>query len=271
MAYNNQQVWSPSLYGYTLYNPTSKIDKTSISFSMWQTTIRISITPAIENSADELPKYDFKNSVSIFLTPIKAHLFAEILKGYLKDPDKYANHGIASPQAIISVDKPETFGHPDCGPVISIRKVNEEGTVELSYSYECCLDNFNSIVGFNAKNPRDFETDTELFKYADIDCIITQLEEFYKAMTNATAFTVMHNMYPWFDRIGTKIGVDVSGGQNRTRPTGGFFTNIGNGFGNNNNTQTSTPTVGSTSFNSNIIADEKKYDASQLKSLIADD
>ena len=270
MAYNTQQVWSPTVYGYALFNSTSKIDKTSISFSMWQTTLRITIVPAIENGADEAPKYDFKNSVSIFLTPIKAHLFADIIRGFMKDPDKYANHGIASPQAIISIDKPDTFGHPDCGPVISIRKVNDEGTIELSYSYECNLENFTSIVGFNTKNPRDFEMDTDMFKYADLDCIITQLDEYYKAMTNAQAFSVMHNLYPWFDRIGTKIGVDVTGGQNRGRVSTGFFSNMGTGF-NSTASPTVTPTVGSSAINSNLIADEKKYDASQLKSLIADD
>lgn len=270
MAYSQQQAWSPSVYGFTLYNQESKIDKTSISFSMWQSTIRISITPAIENSAGEAPKFDFRNSVAIFLTPIKAHLFAEILKGFLRDPDKYANHGIASPQAIISIDKPDTFGHPECGPVISIRKVNEEGTVELSYSYECNLENFNSIVGFNVKKPRDFERDTDMFKYADIEAIITQLEEFYKAMTNAVAFSTMHNMYPWFDRIGSKIGVDVSGGQSRGTRSAGFFNNVGQGF-TASSAITATPTVGSAVINSNLIADEKKYDASQLKSLISDD
>ena len=267
MAYN-QQMWSPTVYGYSLFNSTSKIDKTCMSFSMWQTTIRITITPAIENGTDEAPKYDFKNSVSIFLTPIKAHLFAKILKGFMEDPDKYANHGIASPQAIISIDKPDIFGHPECGPVITIRKVNEEGTVELSYSYECNLENYNSIVGFNAKNPRDFERDTDMFKYADIDAIITQLEEYYKAMTNTSTFSMMHNIYPWFDRIGSKLGVDISGGQNRTHSSG-FFSNVGQGFSSSTSIQ-ATPTVGS-SINSNLIADEKKYDASQLKSLISDD
>jgi hypothetical protein len=45
---------------------------------------------------------------------------------------------------------------------------------------------------------------------------------------------------------------------------------MGTGF-NSTASPTVTPTVGSSAINSNLIADEKKYDASQLKSLIADD
>jgi len=257
---SNQEAWRPSVYsGLSFFNPTSKIDKTSLSFSMWQTTLCIRIAPAIESGTNEAPKYDYKNSVAIFLTPIKAHLFAEIMKNFKNNPDQYNNHGINSPNAIITIDKPDTFGHPECGPVISIRKVNEEGNVELGYSYECSRENQTAIVGFNVESPKDFKKNTEIFKDIEFDAIITQLEAYYEAMTNATAFSVVHNLYPFLDKIAIKLGVDLSGSR---RSTGGFFNNTGNGF--------STQTIGNTSQPViNASSNGGDYDASRFKALIA--
>lgn len=262
MMNQQQRAWSPTVYsGFTLYNPTSKIDKTSINFSMWETTLKISIIPIIESeTTTDYPKYDFRNAVSIFLTPIKAHLFAEILKKFKENPDKYNNYGIASPQAIITVDKPDTFGHPECGPVISIRKVNESGNVELSYSYECNYENYSSIVGFNVNNPKEFRQNTEIFKDADIDAMVTQLEAYYQAMTNAIAFSVVKNVYPYLDKIASKLGVDLSSSNNNfnNKRNSGFFLNQANGMN-------PTTTVGDMTNQNN---NQRSYDAEQLQNLL---
>lgn len=259
--YGNQDPWSPSVYGFSLFNSNSKIDKTCITFTMWKTTLKVSIIPAIESGADEAPRYDFKNSVSIWLTPLKAHRFAEILKGFKEDPNQYDNFGVATPQSIITVDKSETFGQPKRGPVISIRKVNEEGQVEASYSYECNIDGITSIVGFKNSNPKDFKQDTKHFQSTEVDAVIAQLENYYNAMTNCTAFSVLHQMYPYLDRIAAKIGVDLSG-QSTRRSGGGFFTN--------NNAFDTGKSLGGTGSQRNVVAQSsnQQYDASALKKLV---
>ena len=262
--YGGSEVWSPTVSGIALFNSTSKIDKTSIAFSMWKTTIRISIIPAIESGGDEAPRYDYKNGVHIWLTPSKAKQFAQILAGFKDDPDTYDNFGVATNQAIITIDKPDTFGHPDRGPVISIRRVSEEGKVELSYSYECNIDGTSAIVGFNTDKPTEFKQDSSHFHNVEIDAIITQLEQYYLAMTNAHAFSVVNQIYPYLDRIAAKIGVDLTGGSTRTSGRGGFFgNNSGNAFGNG-------PSVGSS--NQSILANQstQSYDASALKKLVED-
>lgn len=262
MAYNTSEPWSPSVYGFSLYNPSSKIDKTSIGFSMWKTTMKISITPAIESAGDELPKYDFKNAVNIFLTPLKAYRFAQILKNFKINPDKYNTFGIPTPLSIITVEKAESFGHPDGGPVISIRRVDENGNVELAYSYECNKDALASIVGFNPSSPKSFTQDTELSQDSEIDCIITQLEQYYYAMTNAQSFAVLNQMFPYLDKIATKIGVDLSGYNKRS--TSGFFNNTQAQFN-------SGPSVGETNQSFLLNTSNQTYDASQFKSLINSD
>lgn len=258
--YGSQEPWSPTVGGLQLYNSTSKIDKTSINFSMWKTTIRISIVPAIETGTDEAPRYDYKNAVNIWLTPQKAKTFAMILKNFKENPDKYSNYGVATSQAIITVDKSDTFGHPNRGPVISIRRVSEEGNVELSYSYECNIEGMSAIVGFNVNNPKSFTQDTELFQNVELDCIINQLEKYFDAMTNATAFSVVNQVYPYLDKIAAKLSVDLSGNiARKTNNNSGFFG--GGTFG-------SGPSVGST--NQSVISTgvSQSYDASALKKLV---
>lgn len=260
MAYmTNVEPWSPTVWGFSLFNPTSKIDKTSISFSMWKTTIKIGITPAIETAGDETPRYDYKNAVNIFLTPLKAYRFAQILRNFKKNPDKYNTFGIPTPQAIITIEKPEMFNHPDGGPVISIRRVDDQGNVELSYSYECNKDALASIVGFNSSNPKSFTQDTELSQDTEIDCIITQLEQYYYAMTNCQSFAVLQQIFPYLDKIAAKIGVDLSGYNKRNS---GFFVN-NTGFN-------SGPAIGNS--NQSILSTNptQTYDASQFKNLVDD-
>lgn len=260
MAYTAEP-WSPSVYGFSLYNPTSKIDKTSIGFSMWKTTMKVSITPAIESTGDEMPKYDYKNSVSIFLTPLKAYRFAQILRNFKKDPDKYNTFGIPTPLSIITVEKADSFNHSDGGPVISIRRVDDNGNVELAYSYECNKDALSSIVGFNPSSPKNFKQDTELSKDSEIDCIITQLEEYYYAMTNAQSFAVLHQMFPYLDKIASKLGVDLSGTNKRN--ASGFFNNT-QGFA-------TGPTIGQANQSILMNQPSQTYDATQFKNLIDSD
>lgn len=260
MAFNQyDNIYSPTVYsGFTLYNPTSKIDKTSMSFSMWKSTLKISIVPVIETeSTNDTPKYDYKNSISIYLTPIKAHLFAEILSEFKKDPKKYTNYGISTPQSIITVDVPKTFGKDYPGTVISIRRVGENGNIEASYSYECSSDNFSAVVGFNAKNPKEFTQDTEIFKNEEIDAIIQQLNSYYEAMTNANAFATLNVLYPYLDKIAAKAGIDLSSTNKRPVNNTGFFNNQ-NGYA----TPNANMTIGQMNQN-------QMYNAPQLQNLVS--
>lgn len=257
MAFSqSDNVFSPTVYsGFNLYNPTSKIDKTCMSFSMWKSTLKVSIIPVIETeSVNDTPKYDYKNAISIYLTPIKAHLFAKILEQFKLNPTKYNNYGISTPQSIITVDIPQTFGKDYNGTVISIRRVGENGNVEASYSYECSSDNFSAVVGFNSKNPKEFTQDTEIFKNEEIDAIINQLNSYYEAMSNANAFATLNILYPYLDKIAAKMGVDLS--NNNRKSATGFFTN--NGFISPN----ANVTVGQ-------MGQQPMYNASQLQSMIS--
>ena len=49
-----------------------------------------------------------------------------------------------------------------------------------------------------------------MFKYLDLDMIITQLDSYYQAMSNSYAFSTIDNMYPYLDKIASKLGVDLN-------------------------------------------------------------
>ena len=208
---NNNQV-SPTLYGLSLFNKNSTVDKTMISFSMWKTTIKVAIFPLIESEDDQI-RYDRKNGVAIYLPPMKAAMFASILKDFKDNPTANHSRGVASGQNLITIEDPARsngFNKPGANPVIVIRKINpDNGTMESSYAYEIRTDNTMVINQYNEKTGA-FNKDLTTFKNMELDMIITQLEEYMKAMTNATAFAVTEALYPTLDKIGSKLGIDIN-------------------------------------------------------------
>lgn len=220
-----------TLYGYSFFNKESSIDKTMLRFSMWKTTLRISIYPIIETvgseeADDSTIKWDMKNGISIYLVPAKARIFADILKKFITDPKKYSDYGVFAGHGLITITNGETLGNKDAGACILIRKINETtGQIDASYAFETRTNLYSAIVGFNEKTC-EFNADTESYKMLDIQMIITQLEEYYKAMTNATAFSVIDNSFSHVDKIASKLGVDLlselNGGRKYNRS---FFQN----------------------------------------------
>lgn len=200
--------YSPSVYGYSFSNSESTIDKTNLSFGMWKTTLQIRIAPLVESGTEF--HIDRKNSVAIFLIPAKAKMFADILRKYKEDPEKMNNYGVASGKSLITVMSPKAFKKDSNGCIINIRNITPEGVVEASYSYET-KSTYNTVSGYDDKNG-SFSQDFKTYETLEIDLIITQLEEYVKAMTNTYAFANVMQMYPYADKIASKLGVDLTNG-----------------------------------------------------------
>lgn len=213
-SYGNQI--GPTVTGFQLYNKDSVVDKTMLSFSMWKTTIKIAIYPLIESEDDQV-RYDRKNGLAIYLTPMKAFMFANIIRDFKKNPHNTNTRGIFSGTNLITIEDPTNpngFNKPDAGPIIVLRKVNSDnGTMEASYAYEIRFDNAAIIENYNEKN-RNFVKNVEEFKFIELDMIALQLEEYAKAMTNATAFAVSDSLYGCLDKIASKLGVDLNSAYN---------------------------------------------------------
>ena len=242
-SYGNQNQISPTLYGYSLFNKDSAIDKTMMSFSMWKTTIKMAIYPLIESDDDQI-KYDRKNGIAIYLTPQKAMMFAQILKEFrdkwqTDDLKKVDNSGIVSGQSLVAVCSPQFFNKDPktTGPSIVVRRVTDDGHVEASYAYECKVNFYNAIRDYDEKTGK-YKQDFTQFNNVELDTIIMQLESYFSAMTNTVAFTVAESLYPTLDKIASKLGVDLNsnynGGQYKSNSYFG-------GNGNNNKPQQQNP------------------------------
>lgn len=223
---SRQNDFCPTVYGASLSNSDSSIDKTNLNFSMWQKTLKITISPLVEGIGNE-SRIDFKNGLSIYLSPTKALMFADILKKYRKDPKTFSNHGVPSGQGLITIAHPSLYNKGDnCGPIINIKKIAQEGNVEQSYSYEL-KQSYNSVVGFNDSTGK-FKQDYESYVNIELDMIIVQIEEYVKAMTNATAFSNLVAVFPYLDKIASKLGTDLT---ERRKFSGGSYLTSSNSSG----------------------------------------
>lgn len=234
MAYTNSTQYSPTVQGIACFNGNSVVDKTMISFSMWKTTIKISIYPLIESSSDgnsyanDQPKYDRKNALSIYLTPNKAHMFAELLKKFKQDPASVYGKGVPSGQNMISIEDPTNpngMNKPAGNPCIVIRKINNEsGMVESTYAYELS-DELSIVIEDYNPNTGAFTKNLDLFKNHEVDMIILQLEQYAMAMTNAQAFAVNEVIYPHMEKLASKLGVDLSNNSYSSYRNTSYFSN----------------------------------------------
>lgn len=235
---------SPTVYGRAFSNKESQLDQTMLSTSMWETTIRVSIAPLIKTGTDEV-RYDVKNAISSYLTPMKAHMLAVLGEKFKEDPDKYTNCGVASGESLITFSNSKEFGKPSAGPSLVIRRVDgESGTVKETYSYEFRRDSYPVVKGFDQDTAK-FTNDYDMFKWLELDAFISQLNEYFKAMTNAEAFSVkkaMHwdlkRIYSNQGKIANKLGVELDSN------TGGYGRSsyFNNGITNNQQSSTTTPT-----------------------------
>ena len=130
--------------------------------------------------------------------------------------------------------------------MINIRRISTDGVVEASYSYEVKSGNsYNAVIGFDEKKGT-FSQDFNTYAGTELDLIIMQLEQYAIAMTNTTAFTVVHNQYDYLDKIAQKVGVDFSGGYQRSYSNTSYFNQQ------NNQQQTQANTVTNTGLESLI-------------------
>lgn len=210
----------PSVYSpYKMNNAEGTVDKTCMSFTYWNNSLKISIAPK-KQSSDGQVYFDYDNGISIYLNHAKARIFAEELRKFVSDPVTFDNSGVSSGQGLITVSRGVEFSSPS--PLIIIRKINETGEVMSSFAYQTKTDYYFAIRGYSEKG--GFEKDINTYSNLELLQLITLLEEFYKATTCATAFTVIDQLKFEHNRqrnvlnsIASKLGVETSFGSNGNR------------------------------------------------------
>lgn len=222
--------YSPTVYSdFSFANKESKIDKSMISFSMWKATLRISIYPAIETENDEV-RYNKNNGTSIFLTPIKCNMLADILEGFMKNPDEYAGKWVVSGNNIICIQKGANIDKPESGAFIFIKKVSQDGSTEQSYAYEFRRDYY--VIDSFDENTGKYETNYENYQFEELKAFILQLREYYRAATNAQAFFTYKTMFDPLDKIAAKLGTNLASNGYGSNKQQSYFTQNKSQFSN---------------------------------------
>lgn len=193
--YNGErrEMYRPTVYGIALNNTTEQaIDKSSLSFSMWKSTIKISIAyPLANQGTAEYTQWDRDNAGVIYLTPTKASMFAEILERFIENPEKYTGYGVAAGKSLITISD-GSEGNKAGHWCIIIRQVNTEtGKCEKIYGYEIKKD-YSVIYGYD--NSGNYKKDSSLFENKELMMVIDQLKDYARNANNAIAFSVIDNM-----------------------------------------------------------------------------
>ena len=220
-TYNNNQAQQknnqPNVDVYANYrmnNAESNIDATCITYRYWKSNLCIGIFPR-KNTGNDDVAFDMDNGITIYLSHSKARILKNELEHFLEDPVKYNGVGVPSGQAVISISNGAEFGKNT--PVFTIRKMNENGETVASFSYEFHTNFHYSIRNFDGKN---FDKEYDEYNTLEIKQVITLLDEYCKAVTNAVAFTVMEQRKYSAARIENKIEA-LAAGLNIDLPKGG--------------------------------------------------
>lgn len=235
--YQNNGPTAPTVYSaYRMNNAESEVDKTCMTFQYWNNFLRISISPKKETGNDQV-QFDMKNGITINLSHTKARIFADVLKKFKEDPEKYNNAGVPSGPAIITISNGKEYNSE--WPCVVIRKVDENGSVQATYVYQMKGNYFFSVLNYD-ESKGSFDRDLESYNGLELDQMITLLENYYNAMTGANAYSVVHELrYEHYHRqndlkaIADKLGVELrSASSSRNNYSSKSYFNSSNGNSN---------------------------------------
>lgn len=236
---DSNKPFSQTIYSYRMNNAESSIDKTCLSFSMWNRNLKITIAPRKDNT-DEIA-FDMDRGISCYLSHTKAYMLANEIRNFLRDPDNYTGCGVVSGQSVVTISNGKELGANN--PVLIIRKTDESGIVSSSFAYEFKRDYHFSVRNYSGG--REFIRETASYNTIEIEECLVVLEEYYKAMTNMIAYSIIDTTAYTTDRIQSnlralaeKMGVDLprAGGRSTNYSSAtNFFNNAANYGGNYSN------------------------------------
>lgn len=261
-TYNNNQntnrsnIPDVSVYSnYRMNNAESQIDATCLTSRFWKGSLCLSICPRKNTGNDEV-SFDMDNGITIYLSHTKARILKNELQKFLEDPVTFNGVGVPSGQGVITISNGVEYGKNT--PVLTIRKVNETGGVVASFAYEFKSNYYFSIRNYDGG--KTFDSVYDDYRTIEIEQLITLLDEYVKASTNAIAFTVMDQrkysasrIEGKLDAIAQSMGIEMpKGGNNQRRYNNSSYFNNNNA---NNGGNSGYPSNSSVSYGSATIDD----------------
>lgn len=197
----NNKSNDPTVYSdYRMNNAESRIDATCLSIKYWKKNLCIGIFPRKNTGNDEI-SFDMDNGITIYMSHTKARILKNEIELFLSDPVKYNAVGVSSGQAAITISNGVEYGKST--PVLTIRKVDADGKVVASFVYEFKTDYWFSIRNYDGG--LDYNSVYSDYKDIEIRQLLTVLDEYIKASTNAVAFSVMNQRNYSFNKLSNSV------------------------------------------------------------------
>lgn len=203
--------------GYNLSN-VEGVDPSALSFSFFRNLLKIQISPKLTNpSGDRM--WDHENAANVYLTHTKARMLRDQIDLVLSG--KAFNGGVNSgADSLISFSNGKEVNTTNY--CLIIRKIDQStGAVTSTYVYEFKTDYHYAISDFDAASAnyeKIFFNSLEIEQFKDL------LEQYYLAMTNSTAYSVINNMRFDMSRINTKLN-DIAEANGITYENKGYKNN----------------------------------------------
>ena len=242
----NNNNYHPSVYGYQFSNPDAKLDKTALTFTWWNKLLKLSIAPKLNNDGD-YAQYDHKNAISVYLGVQSARALQILIHDFvqfLNDPanaDKDYNRSIPLKSGNVILSNGKFIKQEGC-PCMVITKMNDQGKIESSFSYEFKVGTMFSVENFNPEDG-SYETRDDQFRLIELELVEEALDQYVKAVSNMFAASVVHEMQPVRNAqraIADKLGVNLSSGYKNNNSTRSSYFNNQKGSSDSNQATSST-------------------------------
>lgn len=190
---NRQQVRRPTVNSpFSFANPMSLVDATRLSSSFWNKMLKLTITARAVTSNEEEIVWDKDQNLSVHLTHIKAAMFAQEIRKFMKDPVTYDSSGVLSNETLVTISNGTEFGAT--GVFLVIRKLNLDSMETVSsYSYEF-NGNFHHTIRNYSEKDATFEKSFDDLAIFELEQLLVLLDNYVNAVTNAVAYTVVDQL-----------------------------------------------------------------------------
>lgn len=220
---NKKEQYIPVYYSEYGTGNQDGIDPSALSYSFYNRMLKLSISPLKMNNGDKVA-YDHDNAAIAWLTHTKARMLYNEIKRVLAG--EISNGGVTTGKEglVIFTNGKELGVNAYC---LSINKIDENGNVLSSYAYEFKSKYHYSVENFN---PKDASHKKHLYDNIEVQQLLDVLEQYYLAMTGATAYSVMDaNRFSTqanttkIDLIMSKLGVEYKTGMTSRSSSRSFF------------------------------------------------
>lgn len=190
---NKKEIKKPTVYSpYAGFNTFSTVDPSRIAYSFWNRMLKITVTPMTGKNADGSANWDTNNAMAAYFTHTKAHIMANEIRNFLKDPDMYTSSGVISNETLVTISNGAEFGVQ--GVFLVLRKIDKEtGKTLSSYSYQFNTDFHSAVRNYDEKTAQ-FGTEFDEYSMLEVHQLLMVLDSYVESMTYAQAYAVVDSI-----------------------------------------------------------------------------